>query len=88
MQAELRGQWDEFSPYAFVDAGAVKAVNQPWDPSATNLRNLMGSGVGVRTVQGDWSVDASLAWRMHGGMPQSDPVDRKPRMWVSLSYKL
>lgn len=88
VQAELRGQWDEFSPYAFVDAGAVKAVNQPWDPSATNLRKLMGSGVGVRTSQGDWSVDASLAWRMQGGVPQSDPADRKPRMWVSLSYKL
>lgn len=88
VQAELRGQWDEFSPYAFVDAGAVKAVNQPWDPSATNLRKLMGSGVGVRTSQGDWSVDASLAWRMQGGVPQSDTADRKPRMWVSLSYKL
>lgn len=88
VQAELRGQWDEFNPYAFVDAGAVKAVNRPWDPAASNTRNLLGSGIGVRTTQGNWSVDASMAWRLNGGVPQSDPTDRRPRMWVSVSYKL
>jgi hemolysin activation/secretion protein len=87
-QAELRGQWEQVNPYAFIDAGAVKAVNQPWDTSASNTRNLLGSGVGVRTVQGDWTLDASLAWRLNGGVPQSDPSDRRPRMWMSLAYKL
>ena len=88
VQAELRGRLDGLSPYAFVDAGTVKAVNRQWDSSAANSRNLLGSGVGVRTSQGDWSVDASLAWRLRGGAPQSDPADRRPRMWVSLAYKL
>lgn len=88
MQAELRGQWDQVSPYAFVDAGAVKAVIHSWDPTASNTRNLLGSGLGVRTVQGNWTVDASLAWRLNGGAPQSDSSDRRPRMWMSLAYKL
>lgn len=88
-QTELRGQWEEFNPYAFVDTGFVKSLTHPWDPTATsNTRNLVGSGVGVRTTQGDWTIDASLAWRLSGGAPQSDPTDHRPRMWVSFSYKL
>ncbi len=87
VQAELRGQWEQFSPYLFLDAGAVQKFVRPWDPSASNNRNLAGAGIGIRTTYEDWSADASLAWRMEGGVPQSDPNDRVPRLWVSLNYR-
>jgi hemolysin activation/secretion protein len=88
LQAELRAQWAQFNPYAFVDLGSVRTNINVWDPSANNQRHLSGAGMGVKSVQGNLIVDASLAWRVQGGLPQADTVDKKPRMWVSVAYKL
>lgn len=87
-QVEVKAQFELMSPYVFVDAGAVKALTRPWEPNASNSRKLLGSGVGVRMAQDGWNLDASLSWRIRGSAPQSDPSDRRPRMWVSLSYQL
>jgi hemolysin activation/secretion protein len=88
LQAELRAQWAQFNPYAFADLGSVITNINVWDPSADNKRHLSGIGMGVKTSQGSFIVDASLAWRVQGGLPQADTVDKKPRMWVSVAYKL
>jgi len=88
LQAELRAQWAQFSPYAFADLGSARTNINVWDPSANNKRHLAGAGMGVKTSQGSFNLDASLAWRVQGGLPQADTVDKKPRMWVSVAYKL
>jgi hemolysin activation/secretion protein len=86
VQAELRTRWAGQSPYAFVDAGKVTLNAKPWAPGA-NSRGLAGAGVGVRGGVGGLSLDASLAWRVRGGAPQSDSSDPRPRVWVSMGYR-
>ncbi|MDZ4203113.1 MAG: ShlB/FhaC/HecB family hemolysin secretion/activation protein [Gallionella sp.] len=90
IQLEARYQMGDFSPYVFHDTGKVK-VNADAGritPAVTNnTRSLAGSGLGLRYSTGPWSADASLAWRTHGGKPQSDSADRNPHLWGTMSYR-
>lgn len=86
-QLELRYTMGAFSPYVFHDSGRVK-VNAKPPTSADNIkRSISGSGVGVRYQRGDWNLDTAVAWRTHGGKPESDTRDRNPRWWATLSYR-
>ncbi len=86
VQAELRYTQGIVTALAFYDAGQVKINANPWDTSA-NRRSLSGAGVGMRLAMSSWSADASIAWRVHGGAPTSDSVDKNPRLWATLGYR-
>lgn len=90
VQLEARYQMGAFSPYAFHDSGRVK-VNADAGritPAVTaNERSLGGFGLGARYSAGQWSADASIAWRSHGGKPMSDTAERNPRLWVAVGYR-
>jgi hemolysin activation/secretion protein len=77
-------------PYLFYDAGRVR-INADNGrlvaPLADNSRSIAGLGLGVRYASGNLGLDAALAWRTHGGKPESDTRDRHPRGWVSLGWR-
>jgi hemolysin activation/secretion protein len=74
------------SPYAFIDSGSVKINHAPWDKSV-NERSIGGAGLGVRGNHQSFSFDASLAWRTHGGDPQSDTQHDAPMVWLTAGWK-
>ena len=85
-QVELRHAIGSVAPYVFHDAGRIARNARPWE-AGDNSRSLGGAGVGVRAQPGNWSVDAALAWRTHGGDATSDTSQRKPRLWVTAAYR-
>jgi len=85
-QVELRYAYGTLAPFAFFDAGTVTINDAPWDTAAKE-RNLAGAGMGLRAQYEGWGLDATLAWRVQGGKPESDTMDRVPRGWVSATYK-
>lgn len=85
-QVELRYAMGSISPYAFHDAGRIARSARPWD-GGDNSRSLGGAGLGVRAQPGQWTVDAALAWRTHGGNATSDTRQRNPRLWVTVAYR-
>lgn len=90
VQIEARYTMGSFSPYLFRDAGRVKINANPGSlsvPPNPNHRSLGGGGFGLRYNDGPWSADAALAWRSHGGSPQSDTRDRNPRFWLTALYR-
>lgn len=74
------------SPYAFYDGGRVRINHNTWD-NAENHRSISGAGLGVRAGYKGFSADASVAWRTHGGNPQSDTKHDTPMVWVNAGYK-
>jgi len=87
LQTELRYPIGNVTPYGFFDIGRVKINQDPWAPGDNN-RTLSGVGFGVRvSVQTEWLLDVSLAWRTQGGKPQSDTHDAQPLAWASLAYR-
>ena len=96
-QIELRysaganGPYGSYAPYLFYDAGSIATNANPWTVTAAgNDRKLAGLGVGLRYQRASWSLDAAMAWRTAGGLPQSDAQDlreRGPQAWVSLGWR-
>jgi hemolysin activation/secretion protein len=90
-QIELRYNAGAFSPYFFYDAGSITTNNNPWvETTTSNKRKLAGVGAGMRYQRASWSLDAALAWRTEGGLPQSDTQDLRekgPQAWVSLGWR-
>lgn len=87
-QTELRYNWNAYlSPYVFYDVGSSTA-NQ------TTVRNnpvkdLSGSGLGLRVNYKAWSADLAAAWRINGGRPaDAKTPDETPRIWLSINYQL
>jgi hemolysin activation/secretion protein len=80
-----------YSPYFFYDAGSITTNANPWAVTAAgNERKLAGVGAGMRYQRASWSLDAALAWRTEGGLPQSDAQDQRekgPQAWVSLGWR-
>src|SRR5690606_30788573 len=60
-QIELRYAVGEFAPYVFYDSGKVTINAHRWQ-DGENRRSISGFGAGVRWTQGDFGVDASVAW--------------------------
>jgi hemolysin activation/secretion protein len=90
-QLELRYSAGVYAPYLFYDAGSVTTNTNPWAVTATpNERKLAGLGAGVRYQRASWSLEAALAWRTEGGLPQSDTQDLReqgPQVWLSLGWR-
>lgn len=84
-QVELRWTHGALSPYGFYDIGRVRTDARRWQ-AIDNSRSISGAGFGLRAQDGGWNFDASFAWRLSGGAPQSDTKDRLPRVWVSAGY--
>lgn len=85
-QFEARYALGAFVPYVFYDAGWIKTNAKPWNTD-DNKRSIGAYGVGVRYVQNQWSIEASLAWRAYGGEPESDTEDHQPMGWISAGYQ-
>lgn len=85
-QLELRYRLDLFTPYGFYDTGVVKTDRRP-RTTAENQRTLSSAGLGLRFDWESISIDASAAWRLQGGEPQSDIRDQTPVGWVSVKYR-
>ena len=89
VQAEVRYSMGDFMPYVFHDNGRVtlNARASRILPAVTdNHRSVAGGGVGLRYVRDVWNADVNVSWRTQGGKPQSDTVDRNPRVWLTLNY--
>ncbi|MGB4116382.1 MAG: ShlB/FhaC/HecB family hemolysin secretion/activation protein [Polaromonas sp.] len=66
---------------AFYDFGGV-TINKTPIAGLNNKRNLQGAGFGLTIgKEGDYTIRASVAWRIGNDKPQSD-ADRLPRVWV------
>jgi hemolysin activation/secretion protein len=74
------------SPYAFYDSGRLKINHTTWDNSV-NHRTISGAGLGMRAGFKKFSADASLAWRTHGGIAQSDTKHETPMAWLTAGYR-
>jgi len=81
-QAELRYSFGAVTPYVFHDFGKSHANAKPWDANSAAQRKVAGSGIGVRSLLGAWSIDGTLAWRTEGGVSTTDGGrDRSPRLF-------
>ncbi len=72
---------------AFYDFGTVRVNKNQFGPAATNGRNLAGAGFGVNATFDKVQVRAALAWRTHGGLPESLPANavKTPTLLVAAS---
>lgn len=86
-QTEIRYGIGETTIFGFADAGQAFLNANPWDSKSTTRRSLAGVGLGVRWLNGPWSVESTLGERVHGGAPQSDSHDYNPRLYVLASYR-
>ncbi len=88
-QVELRYTAGAFTPYTFYDQGKVQVNAQPQlVAGAVADKRRAGAGVGVRYLNGAWSLDLALAWRLGGPAPESvQGQDRAPRAWFSGTYR-
>lgn len=66
---------------AFYDYGGITISKNPL-AGVNNKRNLQGAGFGLTLgKEGDFTVRASMAWRIGNDKPLSD-ADRSPRIWL------
>ncbi|MGE4502764.1 MAG: ShlB/FhaC/HecB family hemolysin secretion/activation protein [Thiomicrospira sp.] len=87
-QTELRYNWSAYlSPYVFYDVGSSTA-NQT-SVGDNPVKDLSGSGFGLRVNYKGWSADMTAAWRINGGRPaDAKTPDETPRIWLSINYQL
>jgi hemolysin activation/secretion protein len=86
-QLELRYALGAWNPYVFHDSGRTSVMAKAPKPEDDVRRGLSGAGVGVRYQEGAWSLDGAMAWRIHGGNPKADSVQRDPHVWVTATMK-
>jgi hemolysin activation/secretion protein len=88
-QLEMRYAVGAVTPYVFYDFGQSTANAQPWsdNDNASATRTISGPGIGVRSLYGVWSLDATMAWRGKGGLSTSDGEDRNPRLYFMLGRR-
>jgi len=88
-QMELRYAIGSVVPYVLYDAGKVQINKTAILPTSSNSRMLSGAGLGLRAQFQGLDLDASLAWRGHGGAPQADTSSSKqPQAWISVNYRI
>ena len=87
VQAELRRAIDWLTVFGFFDAGRARVNTLPWSGTADNTRQISGAGGGARWVNGPWSLESTVGWRLQGGLAQSEPRDRLPRIFLVLNYR-
>lgn len=86
-QFELRVQLGPVTPFGFYDLGKSVANAAPWDATARGTRAVDGAGVGLRSLMGQWSMDATLSWRVDGGASRADSRDVNPRAFFMLARR-
>jgi hemolysin activation/secretion protein len=86
-KVELRHQFmPNLQGLVFYDAGSVDINRNPF-AAGSNTRNLSGAGFGANANLLGMQISASIAWRIEGGQPTSEPAtqDSNPRFWVQVS---
>jgi hemolysin activation/secretion protein len=59
---------------AFYDDGSVSINKTPFvSPTISNKRDLAGAGVGLNAAVAGFELRSTVAWRTHGGDPDSIP---------------
>lgn len=86
-QLEVRYAMDSVTPFVFYDFGHSTVNAKPWGDNSSPTRTVSGAGLGVRSLYGAWSLDATLAWRGKGGPSTSDDQDRNPRLFFKLGRR-
>lgn len=86
-QFELRLNSGDFTPFVFADAGRMTLNAHPWDDSVGNRRTIAGAGLGLRWGHQGWSVESTVAGRLHGGASQAETPDQPVRWFLTLSRR-
>ncbi len=87
---ELRHRFlPDLQGVVFYDAGSVRINHDPF-LAGENSRTISGAGVGANANFLGLQINAYVAWRIHGGQPNSEPIslNRNPRLWVQASWAL
>lgn len=90
VQVEVRSAFGPWAPFAFYDFGRATANarnGQLAVPSASNTRSMAGLGLGVRTSQGPWSLEAVVARQTSGGPSVAERGSSASRGWLTVSYR-
>jgi hemolysin activation/secretion protein len=76
---------EEFTPFLFYDAAHGKLSHSPTPFDGVNTRSLRGYGIGLSWSRpGNFSINATLAWRDGTPAAQTDGGGRNPRLYVQL----
>ncbi|PLC05595.1 ShlB/FhaC/HecB family hemolysin secretion/activation protein [Variovorax sp. RO1] len=76
---------DEITPYLFYDAARGKIARHPSPFDGENSHSLRGYGIGLSWSRpGNFSINATLAWRAGTPPAQTDGGGRNPRLYVQL----
>ena len=71
----------------FTDAGYITVNRDPWAPGA-NHRDLYSYGMGMEwSTESGFLLQATIAWKAGNDEPTAD-VDRVPRVWGQIAYRL
>ncbi|MDH6592536.1 hemolysin activation/secretion protein [Variovorax sp. TBS-050B] len=83
---EWRWSLDEaFTPFVFYDAARGRIARRPTPFDGDNTRSLRGFGLGLSWSRpGNFSVNATLAWRDGTPRAQTDGGGRNPRLYVQV----
>jgi hemolysin activation/secretion protein len=84
----LEWRWsvnESFTPFAFYDAARGKIARHPTPFDGDNTHSLRGFGLGVSWAKpGNFSVNATLAWRDGTPPAQTDGGGRNPRFYIQV----
>ncbi|UVH56816.1 ShlB/FhaC/HecB family hemolysin secretion/activation protein [Variovorax paradoxus] len=76
---------EELTPFLFYDAAHGKIVRNPTPYDGINSHSLRGYGVGLSWSRpGNFSINATLAWRAGTPPALTDGGGRNPRLYVQL----
>jgi hemolysin activation/secretion protein len=83
---EWRWSFDEeLTPFVFYDAARGRIVRNPTPYDGINSHSLRGYGVGLSWSRpGNFSINATLAWRAGTPPALTDGGGRNPRLYVQL----
>jgi len=85
----LRNLSPQLQVAVFYDAGTVDINHQPFGTTvAANTRFVSGAGLGFNGQVGKLQFRTSIAWRVKGGVPLSDNINRNPRLWLQVSLPI
>ena len=86
--ATMEWRWaatDSLTPFLFVDAARGKLAHKPTPLDGDVHRSLRGTGLGlVWSKPQDFSLTATLAWRLNSPAGMTDGGGRNPRLYVQL----
>jgi hemolysin activation/secretion protein len=76
---------EELTPFLFYDAARGRLARHPSPFDGENSHSLRGYGLGLSWSRpGNFSINATLAWRDGTPRPLTDGAERGPRLYVQL----